>query len=530
MFHSFIPERIRPWLYLLFAICFQLSSGIYTGALHNIMGERSLMREDVLMCLYCNLAGMAIYFPMLFRMKFRFTNKTLLLATSMLMALCNVLSMYVTTLPMLWGLCFFAGCIKLQGTFECISNIQLWITPKRDFAVFFPILHLIILCSMQVCDFLTVWFSFYHHWYAMHWLMIGIMLILTLFITLFTKHCRIMPKMPLYGIDWLGFILWALLALELVFIFNYGEFYDWFHSPTIRAVFGSALITGAVAIHRMLNIRHPYLEPSMWKSKHLFPILLLLALVEILIATENVLEESFLGSTMRYSALTASSNFNWFTILGVVTGSIFSLLWLVKWGYSYYKLIAIGLIALASYLGYFYFFMTPEANIEMFYLPVALRGFANCTLSAIFMLSLRQVVPFLQFFQSLTIFNMIHMFLGGTMGGAIYSFGLRFYISDNLTRISSYIDSVAAQPSSIPTLIGNLISSVQLISIKQLYGWALYVCIFTILAFLLYDRPYVRKTLRRMPNWRSVGRQLIKVTRIGRLRRIKVKHKAFYNS
>ena len=51
------------------------------GALNQMIGSMSLMREDILMCMYANLTGMAIYFPLLFRMKFRFTNKTLLTST-----------------------------------------------------------------------------------------------------------------------------------------------------------------------------------------------------------------------------------------------------------------------------------------------------------------------------------------------------------------------------------------------------------------------------------------------------------------
>ena len=88
MFRSFVPERIRPWIYVFIAFTFQFSGGLYLGTLNQMMGETTLMREDLLMCLYANLAGMAIYFPLLFRMKFRFTNKTLLCgaATGVLLA------------------------------------------------------------------------------------------------------------------------------------------------------------------------------------------------------------------------------------------------------------------------------------------------------------------------------------------------------------------------------------------------------------------------------------------------------------
>ena len=79
MYHDFVPKWIRPWIYVVLAFCFQLSNGMYLGAMNNIVGEWGIMREDVQMCLYATLIGMALYFPVLFRMKFRFSNKLLLI-------------------------------------------------------------------------------------------------------------------------------------------------------------------------------------------------------------------------------------------------------------------------------------------------------------------------------------------------------------------------------------------------------------------------------------------------------------------
>ena len=47
-FNGYIPRRLQPWIYLLFAFIFLMSGGIYGGAMSQVMGEYSLMREDVL--------------------------------------------------------------------------------------------------------------------------------------------------------------------------------------------------------------------------------------------------------------------------------------------------------------------------------------------------------------------------------------------------------------------------------------------------------------------------------------------------
>lgn len=138
MMKGWVPRRLQPWIYVLTALCFQFSGGMYLGALDEIRGTTNFMIEDVMFLLYATLAGMAMWFPMLFRMKFRFTNQQLLCTSAIVMGICNVITMHSQSMPVLGVTCFIAGIAKIQGTFECMSNIQLWITPKRDFAVFFP--------------------------------------------------------------------------------------------------------------------------------------------------------------------------------------------------------------------------------------------------------------------------------------------------------------------------------------------------------------------------------------------------------
>lgn len=51
MVKDFVPKAVRPWLYVVMALCFQVSAARYLGALNEIIGATAQMREDVLMCL-----------------------------------------------------------------------------------------------------------------------------------------------------------------------------------------------------------------------------------------------------------------------------------------------------------------------------------------------------------------------------------------------------------------------------------------------------------------------------------------------
>lgn len=45
MIRGFVPRRVQPWIYVVFAFLFQLSGGVYAGALPHMMGDMCLMRS-----------------------------------------------------------------------------------------------------------------------------------------------------------------------------------------------------------------------------------------------------------------------------------------------------------------------------------------------------------------------------------------------------------------------------------------------------------------------------------------------------
>lgn len=154
-FNPYIPRLAQPWIYLLIAFMFQMAGGIYGGAMSYVMGDYSLMREDVLMIIMCNVVGVNMPFPFLFRLKFRFTNRQLLITSALVVGVCNVLILQTQSMVVMCVLAYVSGFFKLCGTFECMSNIQLWMTPKRDFTVFFPLLYCIVLGNMSLSPWIT---------------------------------------------------------------------------------------------------------------------------------------------------------------------------------------------------------------------------------------------------------------------------------------------------------------------------------------------------------------------------------------
>lgn len=490
-FNSYVPRRLQPWIYLLFAFIFQLSGGIYGGAMSHVMGEYSLMREDVLMVIMCNVVGVAMPFPFLFKMKFRFTNRSLLLNAALVIAVCNVLIVWTESLPVMCALSYIAGFFKLCGTFECMSNIQLWMTPKRDFTVFFPLLYCIVLGNIALAPWITEHLIYiYQDWRIINWTMAGAMLTVALVVYVTTHDFRFMKPLPFISVDYLGCLLWSAWMLEFIFFFNYGEYYNWLDSKVMRMDVVLFWVTGYFCISRMMHIRHPYISPEAWRYKRLIPLLILFAFVEFMGSTPKVLQTAFTGGVLHFGNLTTNV-LNVVEWSAVIMGCLFCLLWCKVLHWKYTRLLTIGVAAMVGYPVMMYFLIDQGLPIERLYLPTALRSFGNAIFFCMLTVYLEELMPFQHFFMGLTMAGIIRNGPVATMCSGLFSFGIRHQMADNMARGLPY-DA----------------TQLLMISVRQLYGITCLIGIAVLLIFLIWDIEPVRSTLKKMPSWNFVGKMM----------------------
>ncbi|MDE5744653.1 MAG: hypothetical protein K2H84_03205, partial [Paramuribaculum sp.] len=131
---DFVPRRLKPYLFIFFVLIVQFSGGVYLAAVSDMVGTTALMQEDILMAGYASLIGMSINFAVMFRIKFRFSTRTQLLASGIVLIAANAICAVTSSVPVLVTTCFIAGWFRMQATFACNSTIQLWLTPVRDMA------------------------------------------------------------------------------------------------------------------------------------------------------------------------------------------------------------------------------------------------------------------------------------------------------------------------------------------------------------------------------------------------------------
>ncbi len=490
MYRDWFPVHARPWCYLAMILVFQLTSGFYLGNVSLIAGENGWMTEDVMFIGLCNVVGINMPFPFLFRFKFRFSNNRLLLNATAMMLLCNFACMYVRSVPLLAIIAFVEGFFKPCGTFECFSNIQLWITSKRDLRVFFPVLYIFIAGTMSLQSFLAVNIAYYFEgWRMMHWFIIGLLLLCLLFQFVCLRKYYIM-RLSFKSVDWIGLLLWSVLFCAIVWIFTYGEYYNWGQGKVWRDVCVMTVILLLCTIGRMMNIRHPYIGAEIFRIKAMYPILLLFFIGEWFSTTPKVLGTTYIGAVLHYGPLTAST-LDLYVYLGVLLGSGFAFVWMNVWKQSYTRLVTLGFIALLFYQGIMYFLISPDTNIEALYLPMVLRGVGYDIFLIVCTIMLFEVMSFQTFFMGIALSGFMRNGPTSAIVTGIYDFFLRRQEASSLTAgiVTAPEDTV-------------------LIALKEVFGATCLIGCFILAVLLVIDIRPVRSTMKLLPSWFSVGKLL----------------------
>ncbi len=508
MFRKWVPRRIQPWIYVICAFCIQFSGGMYLGALQDVRGTTNFMIEDLMLLLYANLAGMAVWFPMLFRMKFRFTNQQLLVTSAVVIALCNLITIHTTCMPLLLVVCFIEGIAKIEATFEHMSNIQLWITPRRDFAVFFPVLHIVLLTSIQGSAFLAAWFGYHFTWQMMHVFIVGAMcLVLGVQLFLCKPFCPMPNRISLKGIDYPSGLLITVLMLVVSYILVYGDYKMWMDSRQLRILVGVALVLAGIVVRRLLRVSNPYVDLKLFRIRNVVPILVVVIVGELLLGCEHTLEDILYGEVMRLEEHTKASLLLW-TLPGIYIGVAIDLLWLKVLKWKVWKLFAIGFGLILAYAMLMYFTIDMQVNIEQFRLPLICRGASYVIISATLMWALDESAPSLEmFFMGMFVFNIFHMYLGGAAGYGFYTHLFSYFMNDDMVRYGQQLTLTHMDMAhmDMTSLMQQFSHSMMSVAIKQIYGIVVWISGVMTLLFMTLDIPAVRTNVRKVPLWPVYG-------------------------
>lgn len=511
---NFVPRRLKPWLFIFFVIIIQFSGGVYLAAASDMVGTTALMQEDILMAGYASLIGLAINFAVMFRIKFRFSNRTQLLVAGIVLIAANLICANTESVPVLVITCFIAGWFRMQATLACNSTIQLWLTPVRDMAVFFCYVYILVDSVIQLSGIATIYTAFFSQWEYMHWIMIGLLALMMILVMLLVKPVRGPMFIPLLGIDWIGAIIWAGFMMCFTFICVYGNYFDWWDSGEIRAAALLGLVCMIINLWRASFLHHPYISFRAMRNRNVIRATIIYLVFFTLIATEHVFEHTYAANILGFDE-TNLIDLNWYVFAGIVIGCGFTYLTfaLRKWRYKTMTAIAFSLAIV--YLAYFYFFIDYGVEKEMLFLPLFFRGAAAVIISIVFLTSIVQSgLPFQVFPQALTINGFTGAVMGATLGPAIIGEFMRHIMAKNASLLGSAITDFNPDTAHVP--LGQLYGLVQtqalVVSMKEIYGWLLIIAIFSLMIILVSYGPL--RPAAFFPKWKTVRRTLRRIVRL----------------
>lgn len=507
---NYIPRRLKPWLFIFFVIIIQFSGGVYLAAASDMVGSTAMMQEDILMAGYASLIGMSINFAVMFRFKFRFSNRIQLLAAGTVLIAANFICAHTESPAVLTVTCLIAGWFRMQATLACNSTIQLWLTPTRDMSVFFCYVYLLVDSAIQLSGIATVYTAFSLEWEYMQWVMAGLLALMMLMVIILVKPLRGPMFIPLLGIDWIGAILWAGFMMCFTFICVYCNFYDWWDATEIRQASVLGILCLIVNLWRATFLHHPYISFRAMRNRNVIRATVIYLVFFTLMATEHVFEHSYAANILGFDE-TNLIDLNWYVFVGILAGCGFTYTTfaLRKWRYKTMTVIAFALAAV--YLAYFYFLIDYGVEKEMLFIPLFARGAASVIISIVYLTSIVQSgLPFQVFPQALTINGFTGAVMGATFGPAIIGELLGHTMAKNASLLGTPLTDFNIDAANMP--LGQLYGLVQqqalVVSMKEIYGWLLLIAIISLIIIALSYGPIKPHAI--FPKWRTIRKVLRK--------------------
>lgn len=482
----FIPEKLKPWLVILFIIVFNCTGGVYLAAVSEMVGSTQLLQEDIMMAGYASLVGMALFFAIMFRLKWAVRPKTAMGSCIPVLIAANLICMHSSSVPVLVGVSLVAGFFRMWAIYECNSTIQLWITPKRDMAIWFCYIYLMVNTTIQFTGIGVLTFSIWSSWEYMHWFIIAALLVIWFIVIICYKGISIMPRLPLLGIDWIGMLLWGATAMSILFICVYGEHYDWWQSDHICFATAFGLAALGLNLYRATFLRHPYISLQIFKMPIVWKCVAIILVMDLLLAPSHICEHALMEGVLGYDHANVMT-LNWISVIGVIIGILFTWQTFARRKWTYQNMLVIAFSCFAFYLAYFYFRIDYNIPKESLYLPVIARS-AGYVMVAVMMLTANTRLPFpFIFLHGLSFQNMFSAALAAPIGNAIVGRALKVIMTRNTMLLSQNMDSVTLSTSRTP--MGELYGMVQaqslMESMKEVYGLLLFVAILCLVILMV---------------------------------------------
>lgn len=475
MFRDAVPERLRFPLLLLLPFVYQSSNPLYMNLAASVAGGTGLRETDVIMCGFACILGITVTFPLLFRLKFRFTTRQIVLVCSSAIVLLTLAAVQVRWLPLLVAVCFLFGIFKVWGTFECMSSMMAVISPNMHLAPFLSVVFMAVFGGVELGGWAATWVDHFYGWRCVSFALVAVHLLVLLFALVLLRDFRFQPSVPLRGVDWGGMALWSLLLLSLTALFVYGEQLEWLRSPALVVCLGVSLMTLGLLLFRLSHQPNAFLAPRCFAYRNLWPIMALFLISGVMLSSQTVLQSVVTGGVLHYEPY-CSVRLNGAILAGVVVGCLVGRWGLTGLGWNYKQLTGLSLLLTSMYVAAMYFLVGPATPLAAFALPCFFSGVGHALLFVVLTTYVESNTPFEHRFMMLTVLGLIRTGIASPIGNALYGHLLRKEMGRNVVLLASDAGLASAD-----ALYGQALQD----SVRHLYGLTVLLGVAALLILLL---------------------------------------------
>jgi DHA2 family multidrug resistance protein len=374
IFKSWVSEWVaRAVIFAILMTC--LFSFAFYGSPIATMGFYGIQPTDVQYGMVVTYGSTVAFLALDFRIVKYFAPRKYLLIALAINVICSVICFYFKD----WTL--FVICQFLQGiTCALMSGIVLQlIFPRLQSVRARVIAYSLLYGSIQIAvPFYSIYTSVVIHFFDFNWLFYGfiVVLIILTFVVLLTinSKARFTKKIPLYQVDWIGYLFYVAFILILGFIFVYGRQLGWFDNPLILRLSLSALVILFLFLSRESKLKRPLINLQVFKAKNFVFGLFLLVTFYIFKGSTGLAYgyvEVILGNDPLHTVPIWMA-----VILGTIL-SMFVTSRFVLMECNLMRMIIAGFVIMAIYYAYMIVFVSVRGETIHFILPMFIYGVAT---------------------------------------------------------------------------------------------------------------------------------------------------------
>ena len=225
-------------------------------------------------------------------------------------------------------------------------------------------------------------------------------------------------------------------------------------------------------------------------------------------STQNIFTSAILGFDARHNA-----DLNWGVLIGIAVGTCIFYLSLVRWKWRIKSIVFTSFLSFFLYQVMLYFLIDASTEKYMLYLPLVFKGAGVSLVYTSLTYALAGCVTFIYYFEAMCVIGFIRTSFGAPLNSAILTRMFNHAQQENIAGLGSYIDSMYSMADSFTSVYNEFQRQILMVSLKEVYGYAVIIAIIILLAILASDyRHFIF----------AKSNQMLKLSQIWRLVRNKV--------